>query len=74
MEIKRWYFIKAQKAWAEHNNMVITLAKVKSPCCKDAVLAGKCNYFYICNTILTYHKPANKTQKDRASRIRHLQR
>ena len=25
-------------------------------CCKDAVLAGKCNYSYICNTISTYHK------------------
>ena len=25
-------------------------------CCKDAVLAGKCNYSYICNTIATYHK------------------
>ena len=25
-------------------------------CCKDAVLAGRCNYSYICNTISTYHK------------------
>ena len=25
-------------------------------CCKDAVLAGKSNYSYICNTISTYHK------------------
>ena len=25
-------------------------------CCKDAVLAGKCNYSYICNTVSAYHK------------------
>ena len=31
-------------------------------CCKDAVLAGKCNYSCICNTISTYHKePAQST-------------
>lgn len=30
-------------------------------CCKDAVLAGKCNYSYICNTISTYHKPTQST-------------
>ncbi|MDY3274707.1 MAG: hypothetical protein SOX33_02775 [Agathobacter sp.] len=29
-------------------------------CCKDAVLAGKCNYSYICNTISTYHKEPPK--------------
>ena len=25
-------------------------------CCKDAVLAGKYNYLYICNTVSAYHK------------------
>ena len=29
-------------------------------CCKDAVLAGKCNYSYICNSISTYHKELPK--------------
>ena len=33
-------------------------------CCKDAVLAGKCNYSYICNTISTYYtEPAQKTSE-----------
>ena len=30
-------------------------------CCKDAVLAGKCNYSYICNTISTYHKEPSQS-------------
>ena len=30
-------------------------------CCKDAVLAGKCNYSYICNTISTYHKAPSQS-------------
>lgn len=30
-------------------------------CCKDAVLAGKCNYSYICNTVSTYYKAPQKT-------------
>lgn len=30
-------------------------------CCKAAVLAGKCNYSYICNTISTYYKPPQNT-------------
>lgn len=25
-------------------------------CCKDALLAGKCNYSYICNTVSIYHR------------------
>ena len=25
-------------------------------CCKDAVLAGKCSYSYICNTVSAYHR------------------
>ena len=37
-------------------------------CCKDAVLAGKCNYSYICNTISTYHKelPKDIPSKDKS--------
>ena len=30
-------------------------------CCKDAVLAGKCNYSYICNTISTYHREPSRS-------------
>ena len=29
-------------------------------CCKDAVLVGKCNCSYICNTISTYYKEPPK--------------
>ena len=45
-------------------------------CCKDAVLAGKCSYSYICNTISTYHKepsqsttPQSKSSKDAATAV-----
>ena len=45
-------------------------------CCKDAVLAGKCNYSYICNTISTYHKeslqhpaPQSESNKDVSAAI-----
>lgn len=30
-------------------------------CCKDAVLAGKCNYSYICNTISTHHREPSRS-------------
>ncbi|MGN8850699.1 hypothetical protein [Bariatricus sp. HCP28S3_C2] len=36
-------------------------------CCKDAVLAGKCNYSYICNTISTYHKELPKDKSKESS-------
>ena len=33
-------------------------------CCKDAILAGKCSYSYICNTVSAYHNdPSAKTEK-----------
>lgn len=37
-------------------------------CCKDAVLAGKCNYSYICNTVSAYYKeplqkPASQNER-----------
>ena len=45
-------------------------------CCKDAVLAGRCNYSYICNTISTYHKgpaqntvPQSKTKEEAAAAV-----
>ena len=45
-------------------------------CCKDAVLAGKCNYSYICNTVSAYHKeplqnpsPQSKRKEDAATTI-----
>ena len=45
-------------------------------CCKDAVLAGKCNYSYICNTISTYYKepaqstiPQRKTKEEAAAAV-----
>ena len=31
-------------------------------CSKDAVLAGKCNYSYICNPISTYHKKPSQSK------------
>ena len=47
-----------------------------SRCCKDAVLAGKCNYSYICNTISTYHKepvqnatPQSKPKEEAATAV-----
>ena len=42
-------------------------------CCKDAVLAGRCNYSYICNTISTYHKSRCKVQCYRAVPTKMLQ-
>ena len=45
-------------------------------CCKDAVLAGRCNYSYICNTISTYHKeptqstvPQSKIKEEDAAAV-----
>lgn len=33
-------------------------------CCKDAVLAGKCNYSYVCNTVSGYHNgPSDTAEK-----------
>ena len=33
-------------------------------CCKDAVLAGKCNYSYVSNTVSTYHiEPSHQVEK-----------
>lgn len=33
-------------------------------CCKDAVLAGKCNYSYVCNTVSGYHnRPSDTAEK-----------
>ena len=36
-------------------------------CCRDAILAGKCNYSYICNTVSTYHKDAATQNKHESS-------
>ena len=33
-------------------------------CCKDAILAGKCNYSYVCNTVSAYHNDSSdKTER-----------
>lgn len=37
-------------------------------CCKGAVLAGKCNYSYISNTITTYHTIAPRTASSNIKR------
>ena len=41
--------------------------KALEACCRDAVLAGKCNYTYISNTIATYYTEPVTTQTDTES-------
>ena len=66
----KWETLK--HLWQKYNSIgivdgILRYAEKYSPetperCCKDAVLAGRCNYSYICNTISAYPKePAQST-------------